>query len=434
MPRHERLLRELERATATPNLAPEEDLSLIDEASSLSNGPGRSAMESEIDELLAGGHFGHIPSIPEEVQETTDDGLQVARGSQRRLLVENSAMTEEELLSDFEEVIWYLTPYTIPGRGDRCSASRLADNLFLTAAHCMLQTRRDIIQDDSPVQSSCVKAGYKHVIAAGWGGAKYDNRNDLAVITLNDPELWSGRTVQLSETCPQGDDIQRLIGWGDTGSIYCPRSEPAKQRSGLATVFGDKGITAEDRGDDSTNVIYTKRNSGGGDPNWNWSGVCGRDSGGFLGYHDEDSGQLSQTGVTSSGFTSYSKFAPVCEPELGDWVRSVVESGSSNWENNPNCDYKKYQEPLGPYGPMDMPLHGPVNEGRRAGKRELLSLQLPDEARQESFGSPMQSSNRGPGMAGMGLIIGIPLLLLILYLMNKFSRTKNTDRAQSEQN
>ena len=424
MPRHERLVRELERATATPNLAPEEDLSLIDEESLLSNGPGRSAMEGEIDELLAGGHFGDIPSIPEEVQETTDNGLQVARGSQRHLLVENGAMTEMELLSNFDEVIWFYTPY-----GSRyCSASRLDDNLYLTAAHCLFKYPGKDLRNNTAVQSACVhpkwKEAYYHPIA---GATFYFYEYDVGVMKLADPDLWQGGTVTLSDSCPQNrGDTQRLIGWGDTGKfnstgcIYPEEPHPV-QRSGMTTFEFMQ-----------SDAIRTSRNTDLANLSKNKSGQCAGDSGGFLGYLDEDSGQLSQAGVVSMRGATNDRYAAVCGNSYrGDWVRNVSHS---DWASNPNCRYLKYQEPLGPYGPMDMPLHGPVNEGRREGKRELLSLQLPDEARQESFGSSMQSSNRGLGMTGMGLIIGIPLLLLILYLMNKFSRAKNTDKAQSEQN
>ena len=417
MPALERLVRELERATAAPNLAPEEDLSLIDEASSLSNGPGRSAMESEIDDLLAGGHFGHIPSIPEEVQETTDDGLQVARGSQRNLLVANPAMTEMELLSNFDEVIWYLTPY-----GAYCSASRLGDNLFLTAAHCLFRemglnstfnfTRFD---ENTPVQSACIYPEWDNA-HPGTSDLRRPN-HDIALMRFIDSELRPGKTVKLAETCPERGDIQRLIGWGGTGKLNMKGCLPKKhpefnagvQRSGLTKLgrITDLGISTSDN-----------------------SRTCLGDSGGFLGDLDDESEQLSQTGVLSINAPIISpmpgpKFiidrsVPVCgNSTYANWVRDVMDS---DWASDPNCQYVKYQET------------GPVNEGRREGKRELLSLQLPDEARPESFGSPMQSSNRGPGMAGMGLIIGIPLLLLILYLMNKFSRTKNTDKAQSEQN
>ena len=422
MPRHERLVRELERATATPNLASEEDVNLIDEESSLPNGPGRSAMESEIDELLAGGHFGSIPSIPEEVQETTDDGLQVARGSQRHLLVGNSLLTEMELLSNFDEVIWYKIPIS---KGTHCSASRLADNLFLTAAHC-LHIPDVVIGKDSPVASICEHPDYKPTQHIGYGaGAWHDSNYDLALMSLIDSEFFSGRTVQLSGACPTKGDTQRIIGSGLTSKMSeypnCNVEQAGVQRSGIGTVK---------RMEDNEIILVPVRWESKGK---NRSYGCRGDSGGFLGYLDDESGQLSQTGVFSADPPAGNQFSAVCGNSLGgDWVRNVSHS---DWASNPNCRYLKYQEPV---GPKNMPLHGPidrpVNEGRRAGKRELLSLQLPDEARQESFGSPMQSSNRGPGMAGMGLMIGIPLLLLILYLMNKFSRTKNTDKAQSEQN
>ena len=425
MPRHERLVRELERATAAPNLAPEEDLSLIDEASSLSNGPGRSAMESEIDELLAGGHFGHIPSIPEEVQETTDNELQVARGAQRNLLVANGAFTEMELLSNFDEVIWYDAPYRGP-----CSATRLADNLFLTAAHCLSKyhfdnEQRKFIKDkfweDTPVQSACFHPEWRNAVLHM---SEQDTTNhDIALMRFIDSGLRPGKTAKLAEHCPNPGETQRLIGWGGTGKFNTRGCLPEKdpeyysgvQRSGIAKV--DR-ITSQGGYCILTISPYRDANYQAEDG----TVICPGDSGGFLGYLDDESGQLSQTAVISADipYSAFDKHMGVCgDMPYAKWVKDVMDS---DWASDPNCQYVKYQET------------GPVNEGRREGKRELLSLQLPDEARPESFGSPMQSSNRGLGMAGMGLIIGIPLLLLILYLMNKFSRTKNTDKAQSEQN
>ena len=384
MPALERLVSELNRHMGVQDFDDDPELleDLLDDQSEALNadGVGRNAMENEIDNLLAGGDFGDVLN-----------GLQDSQGSQRHLLVENGAMTEMELLSNFDEVISYLTPTS---GSSTCSASRLADNLFLTAAHCVYD-KKDI-NKDTPVQSACVHPKFHNprphpMLPGTWF---YAREYDIAVMVLNDEQLWSGKTVELAKNCPQPGDIQRLIGSGKTGqfnSIGCTRNDdPPIQRSGLTTV-----------NEIARYAIRTERNHDVNNLSKNLTGVCGGDSGGFLGYLDEDSGQLSQTGViTNEG--SRDMLSAVCGDSYhGDWVRNVSKSGSLNWMNDSNCQYFKYQEPLGPlHGPIDRPLHGPID-------RPL-------------YGPMNDPSNRGLGTLGTGIVIAI-VVLLLAYIINKLS-------------
>ena len=398
MPGVERLVRELNRHMDGQDFDGDPELieDLLDEQSEALNadGVGRNAMENEIDNLLAGGDFGDVLN-----------GLQGNQGSQRHLLVQNGAMTEEELLSDFEEVIWFQSPM----HQSYCSASRYADNLFLTSAHCVFDPSApsnisDIrYNNDSLVDMACVNKDHKLYHDPKSDKMLPMSKFDMAMITLNNPEFQQGKTMQLSQYCPQMEDYyQRVIGWGGTGkygTLGCSRPMyPPKQRSGAVYSYGvinDLIFTAPNEAKDPNKLSKAM------------SGVCPGDSGGFIGYLLKN-GQLLQTGISRGDNSEEVKeggfladvHTPICgDTDGGKWVRDVM---NSDWASNPNCKFLKFRDP-------DITSQEPD-----------ITSQAPDKGHGELSGRYSPSYNRAVGMSGdkMGLII-VFIALLFAYLINK---------------
>ena len=408
MPGVERLVRELNRHMDGQDFDGDPELieDLLDEQSEALNadGVGRNAMENEIDNLLAGGDFGDVLN-----------GLQDSQGSQRHLLVQNGAMRERELLSDFEEVIWFHSPH----QRSYCSASRLADNVFLTSAHCLGHPSNisDIrYNNDSLVDEACVIPDYKLYKNPDSGEMEPMTQFDLALVSLNNTQIQQGRTVKFSEQCPQMEDYhQRIIGWGTTGkygTLGCSRPMyPPKQRSGTAYAYGVRN-----------NVVFTAPNENVNQLSPYMTGVCGGDSGGFIGYLLKN-GQLLQTGVSQgdnfgekSGFSA-DRYVAVCgDLPGGKWARDVM---NSDWASNPNCKFLKFRDP-------DITSQAPN-----------ITSQAPDKGHGELSGrySPTyNTSSRGLGMAGTGIVIAI-VVLLLAYIINKLSGYfSKSGKEQNKQN